>query len=106
MQGPKKLPSNQVTVISTDDAVHTVVSTGHRVEGQEEFDNTTWVLATIYLNGVAVATGVAPERPPYVEGTARSTAISIAQNKFILDVLSKNIRDAKDADFKTVKGPS
>jgi hypothetical protein len=53
---------------------------------------------------VALASGWAPERPPYVEGTARSSAISMAQIMFGLNVLGKNIKDSPGAEFKSVKG--
>jgi hypothetical protein len=86
--------------------LYTFVSTGHKTVDQHEGDPTTWVMAEIYLNGCVVATGLAPERPPYVEGTARSSAISRAQIAFAIEVLPKDIRDADGATFKNVKGTS
>lgn len=41
-----------------------------------------WIRADIVLNGRIVATGFAPERPPYVDGTALSSAVSLAQGYF------------------------
>lgn len=88
------------------DQLYTIVTTGHKTVDQPEGDPTTWVKAEIILNGCVVATGLAPERPPYVEGTARSSAISRAQIEFGIHILAKDIRDSPDATFKTVKGAS
>jgi hypothetical protein len=86
--------------------LYTLVTTGHKTADQHEGDPTTWVMAEIYLNGSVVATGLAPERPPYVEGTARSSAISRAQIDFSTKVLVEDIRDVPGAVFKEVKGQS
>jgi hypothetical protein len=88
------------------DALYTLVTTGHKMADQPQGDPTTWVMAEIYLNGCVVATGLAPERPPYVEGTARSSAISRAQIDFNLYILTADIRDSPQATFKEVKGHS
>lgn len=87
------------------EALYTVVTTGERMVDQSEGDTTTWVKAEIFINGESVATGFAPERPPYVEGTARSSAISMAQIQFNLKVLCKDIREA-GTTFKDVRGAS
>jgi hypothetical protein len=86
------------------DGLYTIVTTGHRMPDQQGSDKTTWVKAEIFLNGCVVATGLAPERPPYVEGTARSSAVSRAQADFQINVLGKDVRDHPDAIFKSVKG--
>jgi hypothetical protein len=88
------------------DELYTIVTTGHRLPDQHPGDTTSWVKAEIILNGCVVATGLAPERPPYVEGTARSSAISLAQIEFSTKVITSDIRDHQTAEFKKVKGAS
>lgn len=72
---------------------------------QDELDQP-WVGAEVLLNGNSVAVGSAPERPPYVEGTARSSAISRAQIDFSINVLGADLRNDPGFVEKKVKGPS
>lgn len=88
------------------DALYTLVTNGIRMPDQNEGDTTSWVKAQIFLNGLSVAEGFAPERPPYVEGTARSSAISLAQIQFGLHTLTQDIRDVTGTNYKDVKGPT
>lgn len=88
------------------DALYTLVTNNVRMPDQDPGDTTSWVKAAIYLNGSQVSEGFAPERPPYVEGTARSSAISLAQIHFSSKVLTEDIRDVMGTNYKTVRGPN
>lgn len=66
----------------------------------------TWIRAEIVLNEEVVSTGIAPERPPYVEGTARSSAISRAQIDFMINFMGKDIREVPGFKEKLVIGVS
>jgi hypothetical protein len=77
-----------------------------RVFNVEDDQGKPWIKAEIILEGEVVSTGIAPERPPYVEGTARSSAVSRAQIDFHIHVLGKDIRNDPDFVEKEVKGAS
>lgn len=64
-----------------------------------------WIRADVVLDGSIVATGFAPERPPYVDYTAKPSAVALAMHKF-REVLLSDQRCVPGYKEKKVKGPS
>lgn len=57
-----------------------------------------WKRADVRLNGRIVATGFAPSRDPYIDGTDVTSAVTLAQGQFVREILGADIRVEKQPE--------